>query len=384
MEAPGGSTLTGFGSDGTGWTTQTNTTGNPAIAGNVLTLTNGGNYEASAAWFNTPVSTTGSFMASFTYTDVSTQGADGIAFVLQNDPRGTAAIGGNGGDLGYGEGLGVGGSLIQPSVAYEINVYNGPTQGTNFVTDGSTGTYNATGAVNVASGDPINVMLVYDAAAQTLTEFLVDATTGSDYTHTYTGINLPSTLGGSTAILGFTGGSGGYASTQTIGNFSFTPGITYGTALSATQLNATTPVAGSFVYSPVAGTVLGAGTGQTLSTTFTPTDTADYNDATASVLINVQQATPTFSGLTASQTITYGTATIDVAGTLSSPTASPVGQDVTITIDSVATTAIVGAGGSFTATIDTATVPASDTPYPIAYGYAGTPTSRRPATARRH
>ena len=147
--------------------------------------------------------------------------------------------------------------------------------------------------------------------------------------------------------------------------------ITYGTALSGTQLNATTPVAGSFVYSPVAGTVLGAGLQQALNTTFTPTDTADYSDATASVLINVQQATPTFSGLTASQTITYGTTTIDVAGTLSSPTASPVGQDVTITIDSVATTAIVGAGGSFTATIDTATVPASATPYVIAYDYAG-------------
>ena len=60
-----------------------------------------------------------------------------------------------------------------------------------------------------------------------------------------------------------------------------------------------------------------------------------------------------------------------MAGTLSSPTASPVGQDVTITIDSVATTAIVGAGGSFTATIATATVPASATPYVIAYDYAG-------------
>ena len=56
------------------------------------------------------------------------------------------------------------------------------------------------------------------------------------------------------------------------------------------------------------GTVLGVGLQQALKTTFTPTDTADYNDATASVLINVQQATPTFSGLTASQTITYGTA----------------------------------------------------------------------------
>jgi hypothetical protein len=61
--------------------------------------------------------------------------------------------------------------------------------------------------------------------------------------------------------------------------------IAYGTALSSAQLDATAswtigsttgPVAGSFTYSPPAGTLLGAGT-QTLATTFTPTDTADYN-----------------------------------------------------------------------------------------------------------
>ena len=147
--------------------------------------------------------------------------------------------------------------------------------------------------------------------------------------------------------------------------------ITYGTALDGTELDATASVPGSFVYTPAAGTVLSAGPGQTLSVTFTPTDTADYNDATATVLINVQQAAPTFSGLTESQTITYGKATIDVAGTLSSATAIPVGQDVTVTINGAATTAEVGADGSFAATIDTATLPASATPYPIAYGYAG-------------
>ena len=117
--------------------------------------------------------------------------------------------------------------------------------------------------------------------------------------------------------------------------------------------------------------MLGAGLDKLLTTTFTPTDATDYNDATATVRVDVQQAAPTFSGLTASQIITYGAATIDVAGTLSSPTAIPAGQDVTVTINSAATTAMVGAGGSFTATIDTATLPASATPYAIAYGYAG-------------
>ena len=48
--------------------------------------------------------------------------------------------------------------------------------------------------------------------------------------------------------------------------------ITYGTALSATQLNATANVPGSVVYSPPSGTVLPVGANQTLSVTFTPTE----------------------------------------------------------------------------------------------------------------
>ena len=59
--------------------------------------------------------------------------------------------------------------------------------------------------------------------------------------------------------------------------------IVYGTVLSATQLNATTGVAGTFSYTPVAGTVLAAGAAQTLSVTFTPTDTTNYTTATTTV-----------------------------------------------------------------------------------------------------
>jgi uncharacterized repeat protein (TIGR01451 family) len=92
--------------------------------------------------------------------------------------------------------------------------------------------------------------------------------------------------------------------------------ITFGTALSAAQLDATAGwtvggvngnVAGTFTYTPAAGTVLSAGTGQALSVTFTPTDTTDYTDASASVTINVGQATPTITWANPAQ-ITYGTA----------------------------------------------------------------------------
>ncbi len=82
--------------------------------------------------------------------------------------------------------------------------------------------------------------------------------------------------------------------------------IPYGTALSSTQLDATTTPAGTFAYSPTGGTVLGAGS-QTLSVIFTPTDTTDYNSTPASVTLTVNKATPTLMWSTPSA-ISYGTA----------------------------------------------------------------------------
>jgi len=83
--------------------------------------------------------------------------------------------------------------------------------------------------------------------------------------------------------------------------------IVFGTALSATQLDATSPVAGKFVYRPAAGTVLGAGLNHTLSVTFTPTDTADYNTRTVHVLLSVNKANPSVTWLP-SEAIVFGTA----------------------------------------------------------------------------
>jgi|GEM_PF-6931502 len=62
-----------------------------------------------------------------------------------------------------------------------------------------------------------------------------------------------------------------------------------GTALNATQLNATSGgVAGNFVYTPPSGTVLGVGADQTLSVQFTPDNTASYfTPAAKEVLITV-------------------------------------------------------------------------------------------------
>ena len=71
--------------------------------------------------------------------------------------------------------------------------------------------------------------------------------------------------------------------------------ITYGTALGGTQLNATatynsTNVPGTFAYSPATGAVLNAGSNQTLTAIFTPTDASSFLPVTNHVAINVLNA----------------------------------------------------------------------------------------------
>ena len=98
-------------------------------------------------------------------------------------------------------------------------------------------------------------------------------------------------------------------------------GITYPAALSGTQLNATASVPGSFAYSPAVGAIPNAGT-QTLSVTFSPTDTANYTSANASVAINVAKGTPVVTWNNPAD-ITYPAA---LGGTQLSATANTVGS----------------------------------------------------------
>src|SRR6202030_1029436 len=98
--------------------------------------------------------------------------------------------------------------------------------------------------------------------------------------------------------------------------------ITYGTALSATQLNATASVPGNLVYTPAAGNIPTAGT-DSLTVTFTPTDTLNNSIVTKTVSITVTQAAPVITWSNPAN-IVYGTAlsttqlnaTASVPGTL--------------------------------------------------------------------
>jgi hypothetical protein len=82
--------------------------------------------------------------------------------------------------------------------------------------------------------------------------------------------------------------------------------ITYGTPLGSIQLDATASVPGTLTYTPGPGAVLTAGSGQALTVTFTPADSADFAGDTAQVHINVAQA-PTMIFWSNPADIVFGT-----------------------------------------------------------------------------
>ncbi|MGZ5544398.1 MAG: beta strand repeat-containing protein, partial [Limisphaerales bacterium] len=122
--------------------------------------------------------------------------------------------------------------------------------------------------------------------------------------------------------------------------------INYGTALSATQLNATANVGGTFAFTPVAGTVLNAGNGQTLLVTFMPTDTTNYDNANKSVSINVNKASLTIKTNNASKT--FGDApvtfTVSYTGLVNGDTPASLGGALAFDVSDTAATA----AGSYT------------------------------------
>ncbi|HEV3342173.1 MAG TPA: Ig-like domain-containing protein, partial [Pirellulales bacterium] len=141
--------------------------------------------------------------------------------------------------------------------------------------------------------------------------------------------------------------------------------ITHGTALSSAQLDATASVPGTFTYAPALGTVLPAGTGQTLSVSFAPTNATDYTTVAATATINVDQAAPSITWANPAD-ITYGTAlssaqldaTASVPGTFTytpaTGTVLPAGNGQTLSVSFAPTDSTDYATGKATAAINVA------------------------------
>lgn len=120
--------------------------------------------------------------------------------------------------------------------------------------------------------------------------------------------------------------------------------ITYGTPLSATQLDAKGSASGILTYNPPAGTIVSGGT-HVLSVMETPSDTNDYNSASATETLVVKQA-PTATALTFTSPVTVGAENLaDFSVTVTSPTGQiPTGK-VTIYAGVAVCTIILNSSG---------------------------------------
>ncbi|HKD37571.1 MAG TPA: hypothetical protein VKB78_12250, partial [Pirellulales bacterium] len=197
--------LSGF-DGGSNWTVNNKKgTSPPFPSKDTLRLTNNDTEVARSAFYNRPVpivSGSKGFTASFTYRATGDRDADGVAFILQNDPRGASALGGHGGALALGaENMG---TAMTPSVELELNLWKRPpanTAGIGWRHNGDTGGYAPTGSLNLGSGDPIEVTLAYDPATTTLAVKLADRVSGESFATSYSTIDVASVLGGNHAYV---------------------------------------------------------------------------------------------------------------------------------------------------------------------------------------
>ena len=193
--------------------------GSAALNGTRLQLTSAAQFLAASAWYKTPVNIQ-KFTTDFQF-QLSQPGADGMAFVIQNN--GTTAIGSGGGALGYGP---VGTTTAVPnSIAIKFDLYDNAGEGgnsTGLYTGGADPTFPADtlgGGVDLHSGDIFTVHVVYDGTTLTMT--ITDtANTALTFTKSYV-INLPATIGANTAYAGFSAGTGGLTATQEIINWTY-------------------------------------------------------------------------------------------------------------------------------------------------------------------
>jgi hypothetical protein len=204
--------------------------GSAAQSGNALRLTSGGFLQAGSAFFNTPVSTTQSFSTHFQFATSggTTPEADGLTFMIQNDPRGTAALGFTGGALGYATddlGGGPGAPGIQNSVAVEFDLYanfNAETNA-NHVAVLTNGVLNDTHLIDPGfslQNATVNAWVDYYAATHILNVFVSQTTTKPTSPLISALVDL-STAVGASGLVGFSGGSGSLTAVQDIQNWQF-------------------------------------------------------------------------------------------------------------------------------------------------------------------
>ncbi len=326
--ASGGGTIN-FGSGFTAGSMAVN--GNAAISGTALALTTTSpTFQVGSAWFPTPVNIQ-NFTTDFNFQlTAGTSIADGFTFTLQNNA--TTTIGPSGGNLGFYQ--------IPKSIGVKFDLYSNSGEGPD-----STGLYlngaspllpavDMTGTgIDLHSGHVFQVHMTYDGTTLTMT--ITDATTAANFTKAWA-VDIPGTVGGTTAFAGFTGATGGFTALQKILTWTMSSTGGGGGTVATPTFN---PVAGTYVGTQsvaINDSTSGATIFYTLDGTQPGTavggSTLQYSAPISVAATKTIKALATASGQTTSATAS-ATYTIQV----STPIFSPVGgnysgtQSVTIT-----------------------------------------------------
>jgi hypothetical protein len=210
-----------------------------------------GTMEVASAWYAVPVNVS-TFSTTFTYQATNSVAANqygvGTVFVIQNQPQttptaqygflsgGTTYVGNASYSLGYGYApvsslSGKTGGMLD-SVGIKLDMTGGGGNGsTGLYTNGAIPSSTTSPdvpitGVNLNSGNPITVALVYDGTTLSMT--LTDTVTHASFSHSWT-INIPSTVGANTAYVGFTAASSYWSANQYIKSW------TYGTSATSTS-----------------------------------------------------------------------------------------------------------------------------------------------------
>lgn len=203
--------------------------GSPAV----VRLTDGGGGEAGSVFTLNKVNVA-KFTTSFKFL-LTNPNADGMCWVVQgNSP---SALGPAGGGLGYGPDTRGGPRGIRNSLCVKFDLFDNQGEGINstgLFGDGRSPTLperdsgdilvDLTGTfINLHIQHVFQVDLTYDGTM--LTEKITD-TTDPDPSHVFSTsytINIPAAVGGSTAFMGFTGGTGGLTAIQDVQTWIYNP-----------------------------------------------------------------------------------------------------------------------------------------------------------------
>jgi hypothetical protein len=406
IQTGGGSTSINFASGFTAAGLQFN--GRTKLNGTRLRLTDGGQSEASSAWFTAPVNVQ-SFTTDFSF-QLTNPNADGMTFAIQN--AGATALGPAGGGLGYGAGLPGGTGGIPTSIAVKFDLFQNSHEGNNstgLYTNGVSPTSPAItlgGGVNLHSGDIFQVHMTYDGTTLTMT--ITDTVTNATFTNSWT-IDIPGTIGSTTALAGFTAGTGGQTATQEIISWTYssagssqqpaaTPVISpaTGTYTSAQTVAITDATSGSTIYYTVDGSQPTASSTQyaapfTVSTTTTVNAIATApnfaQSATATSVITINQQSPAATPVISPATGTYtAPQTVTITDTTSGstifytvdgsqPTASSTQYTAAFTVSTTTTVKAIATAPNFTQSATATsvmTIQSSSTPINFASGFTAT------------